>query len=39
MRMVIDGLVQRYVESDFTHIGAIESRGFFIGRNHCLRTE
>lgn len=28
LRMVIDGLVQRYVESDFTHVGAIESRGF-----------
>ena len=31
LRMVIDGLVQRYVESDFTHIGAIESRGFLLG--------
>lgn len=31
LRMVIDGLVQRYVESDFTHVGAIESRGFLLG--------
>lgn len=31
MRMVIDGLAQRYVESDFTHIGAIEARGFLVG--------
>lgn len=31
MRMVIDGLVQRYVGSDFTHVGAIESRGFLLG--------
>ncbi|TDQ36898.1 adenine phosphoribosyltransferase [Thiopseudomonas denitrificans] len=30
-RMVVDGLVQRYVESDFTHIGAIEARGFLLG--------
>lgn len=31
MRMVIDGLVQRYVASDFSHVGAIESRGFLLG--------
>lgn len=30
-RMVIDGLVQRYVGSDFTHVGAIEARGFLLG--------
>lgn len=30
-RMVIDSLVQRYVESDFTHVGAIEARGFLLG--------
>jgi|SRR5690554_1556350 len=31
MRMVIDSFVQRYVGSDFTHVGAIDSRGFLIG--------
>lgn len=31
MRMVIDSLVQRYVGSEFTHVGAIESRGFLLG--------
>ncbi len=30
-RMVVDSLVQRYVESDFTHVGAIEARGFLLG--------
>lgn len=30
-RMVVDGLVQRYIESDFSHIGAIEARGFLLG--------
>lgn len=30
-RMVIDGLAQRYVESDFTHVAAIEARGFLLG--------
>ncbi len=31
MRMVADSLVQRYVESPVTHIGAIEARGFLLG--------
>src|SRR5690554_6688432 len=30
-RMVVDSLVQRYVESDFTHVAAIEARGFLLG--------
>lgn len=30
-RMVIDSLVQRYVESDFSHVAAIEARGFLLG--------
>lgn len=30
-RMVVDSLVQRYVESNFTHVGAIEARGFLLG--------
>lgn len=30
-RMVVDGLVQRYIDSDFSHIGAIEARGFLLG--------
>lgn len=31
MRMVADSLIQRYVESPITHIGAIEARGFLLG--------
>ncbi len=31
LRMVIDSLVQRYVESDCSHIGAMDARGFLIG--------
>lgn len=31
LRMVADSLIQRYVESDFTHIGALDARGFIIG--------
>src|SRR5690606_39387152 len=31
LRMVVDSLVQRYVESDFSHIGALDARGFIIG--------
>ena len=31
LRMVADSLVQRYVESDFSHIGALDARGFIIG--------
>ncbi len=30
-RMVVDGLVQRYVESDFSHVGALDARGFLLG--------
>ena len=30
-RMMIDTLVQRYVESDCTHIGAMDARGFLLG--------
>jgi adenine phosphoribosyltransferase len=31
MRMVVDGFVQRYIEADFSHIGAMDARGFLIG--------
>nr|WP_288356687.1 adenine phosphoribosyltransferase [uncultured Pseudomonas sp.] len=31
LRMVIDSLIQRYVEADFTHVGAMDARGFLIG--------
>ena len=31
LRQVIDTLAQRYVESDITHIGAIDARGFLLG--------
>lgn len=30
-RMVIDSLVQRYVDSQVTHIGAMDARGFLLG--------
>lgn len=29
-RMVVDSFVQRYIDSNFTHIGAIEARGFVL---------
>lgn len=31
MRMIADSLIQRYVESPITHIGAIDARGFLVG--------
>lgn len=31
MRMVADSMIQRYVESPITHIGAIDARGFLLG--------
>lgn len=31
LRMVIDSFVQRYIDSDFTHVGAMDARGFLIG--------
>lgn len=31
MRMVADSLIQRYVESPVTHIGALDARGFLLG--------
>ncbi|HDZ57623.1 MAG TPA: adenine phosphoribosyltransferase [Pseudomonas xinjiangensis] len=31
MRMVADSLIQRYVESPVTHIGAVDARGFLVG--------
>jgi len=31
LRMVIDSFIQRYVEADFSHIGAMDARGFLIG--------
>ncbi|MCX4030027.1 adenine phosphoribosyltransferase [Endozoicomonas sp. SM1973] len=30
-RMVVDSFIQRYVDADFTHIGAMEARGFLLG--------
>lgn len=31
LRLVIDSFVHRYIEADFTHIGAMDARGFLIG--------
>ncbi len=31
LRMVADSFIQRYVEAEFTHVGAIDARGFLIG--------
>ena len=31
LRMVADSFIQRYVEADFTHIGALDARGFLVG--------
>ena len=31
LRMVADSFIQRYVEAEFTHIGAMDARGFLIG--------
>ncbi|SDJ92373.1 adenine phosphoribosyltransferase [Pseudomonas indica] len=31
LRMVIDSFIQRYVEEDFSHIGALDARGFLLG--------
>lgn len=31
LRLVIDSLIQRYVEADFSHVGAMDARGFLIG--------
>ena len=31
LRMVADSFIQRYVETDFSHIGIIEARGFLVG--------
>jgi adenine phosphoribosyltransferase len=31
LRMVADSFIQRYVEADFSHIGAMDARGFLIG--------
>ncbi|KAF1071585.1 MAG: Adenine phosphoribosyltransferase [Pseudomonas citronellolis] len=30
-RLVADGFIERYVEADFSHIGAMDARGFLIG--------
>ena len=30
-RMTVDSFVQRYIEADFSHIGAMDARGFLIG--------
>jgi len=31
LRMVVDSFIQRYIEADFSHIGAMDARGFLIG--------
>ena len=31
LRLVMDSFAHRYVEADFTHIGAMDARGFLIG--------
>jgi len=31
MRQVMDSFVQRYVDADFSHVGAMDARGFLIG--------
>ena len=31
LRMTVDSFVQRYIEADFSHIGAMDARGFLIG--------
>ncbi|NBA96180.1 adenine phosphoribosyltransferase [Pseudomonas sp. R5(2019)] len=31
LRLVADSFIQRYVEADFSHIGAMDARGFLIG--------
>lgn len=31
LRMVADSLIQRYVEAEFSHIGALDARGFLLG--------
>src|SRR5690606_3992679 len=31
LRMVVDSFIQRYVESDFSHIAAMDARGFLFG--------
>ncbi|TLX57248.1 adenine phosphoribosyltransferase [Stutzerimonas nosocomialis] len=31
LRMVADSFIQRYVEADFSHIGALDARGFLLG--------
>ncbi|WP_137817284.1 MULTISPECIES: adenine phosphoribosyltransferase [unclassified Pseudomonas] len=31
LRMVADSFIQRYVETEFSHVGAMDARGFLIG--------
>ena len=31
LRMVADSFIQRYVEAEFSHIGAVDARGFLVG--------
>jgi len=31
LRLVMDSFVQRYIDSDFTHVGVMDARGFLIG--------
>ncbi|WP_313517175.1 adenine phosphoribosyltransferase [Pseudomonas sp.] len=31
LRMVVDSFIQRYVEAEFSHVGALDARGFLLG--------
>lgn len=31
LRLVIDSFIQRYIDADFSHVGAMDARGFLIG--------
>lgn len=31
LRLVIDSFIQRYIDAEFTHVGAMDARGFLIG--------
>ncbi|MGV8462390.1 hypothetical protein ACV333_32840, partial [Pseudomonas aeruginosa] len=38
LRMTVDSFVQRYIEADFSHIGAMDARGFLIGSAVAMRS-
>jgi adenine phosphoribosyltransferase len=31
LRLIIDSFIQRYIDAEFTHVGAMDARGFLIG--------